>query len=108
MSGIDRMNKFRINYTKTKDHRTIYADGALVGQPAGNTVIMDFYVGNFLPVSEFYTWSEEKKVFDVKFESEEVPKYERVRQIEVVMTPDNAEILANGILEKVKALKGKQ
>lgn len=108
MPDTDRMTKFRITYSKTNDHKTIYADGALVGQPAGDSILMDFYVGNFTPVNEFYTWSDEKKIFDVTYESEEVPKYERVRQVEVVMTPANAELLATGILERVKALKGKK
>ena len=106
MSQNPPIKKFRVKHVKSKDHKTLYADGALVGTPAANSIIMDFFVGNFLPVDEFYTWSDDKKTFDIKLETSEVAPYERVLQVEVVMTPENAQIFANSILEKVKAFKG--
>src|SRR6185437_4953886 len=101
----DRVKKFRISYTKSNEYKTIYADGALVGQAAGNAVVMDFYIGNFIPSSEYYVWSESGKNYETKLETPDVQSYERVRQIEVAMTLENAEILANAILEKIQATK---
>lgn len=105
MSEKEHIQKFRITYAKSEGYKTIYADGALIGQPAGRSIVMDFYIGNFVPLNEFFTWSSSAKNYETKLETPDVQSYERVRQVEVVMTVENAEIVANAILEKVKALK---
>lgn len=98
------IRKIRVTYKQSSDYKVIFADSALVGQAIGKAITLDFYVGNFIPVNEIHTVMEDNKVH-IDIENVDPQPYERILQVQVVMTPENAEELVKIMSERIKALK---
>ena len=107
MTDSEIIKTVRIQYTKSDDYRSIFADNALVGQAMGKAVTMDFYVGNFTPVDEIHTVTKDGQV-NIKLETPKQEPYERTLQIQVVMTPENAVELVRMINERLKLFNENQ
>lgn len=101
----DKPIRTRTRYTKAKDYRVIYADSAMVRYASAKALTMDFYVGNVDLQDELQTVHPDGKLTDWKLDEKEERGYTREIQVQVVMTPENAEFLAKTLLDRANTFK---
>jgi len=97
------LRKVKVKYKKSSDYRAVFADSALIGEAMGRAITLDFYVGNYVPVDELHVVKTDGKV-DVTTDVVEAQPYERTIQIQVVMTPENAQDLVDAVNQRIKAM----
>ncbi len=97
--------KVRVRYMKDKDYRMVYADGAAVGYADGKAITLDFYVGHFTLPEELYVWNPDKNSYKQEDISRNEWDYERDLKVQIVMTPENVDVLQKMINEKIKEFK---
>ena len=109
MSGLpENAKKLTVTFSRSKDYRTMYADGTYVGRSVGGDITLDFFVGNYAIEDEVYVKGEEGfKKQNGMAESGEY-KYLREFQIKVVLTPDVAESLLQLIKNELNRREEKE
>lgn len=96
--------KIRTRYTKSKDYRVTYADGAVIGNAAARALTMDFYVGNYDLLDEIQVKGKDGKYSTQLQEPKEVI-YTREMQVQIVITAENAAALVEGIKQRLEFFK---
>lgn len=98
----------KIEFTNTfsNDYRIITATGAFGGVSPNGEIVFDLYVDKpIAPKNEEFVVNDKHELKKVGVISESVDKFERQRQIGIVLRADVAKMVAVWILNKVKQME---
>ena len=91
-------------YTRAKDYRVTYADGAVVGSAAGRALTIDFYVGNY-DLPDILQVKGKDGNYTTEIKEDKDVGYNRELQVQIIITPENAIGLIEGIKQRLELFK---